>query len=348
MRIGTGFAFSVTSLQPATRSARRRSGERHRARLPQQGEQKTPHPGERLIMSSTPFSKILFALASLACVASAAQAQSGDLLERIKADKKLVLAHRESSVPFSYLDPQGKPVGYALEICERVAKAVQKSLALDRLDVNYLQVTPANRIEMVEKGQAQMECGSTTNNAARRRQVDFTIPHFITGARLLVKTDSPIDRIDHPALRKVVSTRNTTPLVALRRIDFERFLKLEIMEADDHEGAVRMVEEGKADAFAMDDVLLFGLAAGRADPKALKVVGRFFTTEPLAIMLPRNEPAFKKIVDDEMRRLIYSGEIQQIYKKWFEAPIPPNNVALNLPTSYLLRDLWKYPTDQMP
>ncbi len=291
--------------------------------------------------------RALLVAASLLSV-SAVQAQPGSLLDRIKAEKKLVLAHRESSVPFSYLDPQGRPVGYALDVCVQLAKAVQKALSLDRLDVSHLQVTPANRIEAIEQGRAHLECGSTTNNAARRKQVAFTVPHFITGARLLVKADSPIDRIDHPALKKVVSTRNTTPLAALRRVDFERFLKLDIVEADDHERAVQMVEAGQADAFAMDDVLLYGLAAGRADPKALKVVARFFTTEPLAMMLPRDEPAFKKIIDDEMRRMIYSGEMQRIYRRWFEQPIPPGNVALNLPASYLLRDLWKYPTDKMP
>lgn len=292
--------------------------------------------------------RALLVAASLLSAFSLAQAQTGALLDRIKAEKKLVLAHRESSVPFSYLDPQGRPVGYALDVCVMLAKAVQRSLALDRLDVSYLQVTPANRIEAIEKGRAHMECGSTTNNAARRQQVAFTVPHFITGARLLVKADSPIDRIDHPALKTAVSTRNTTPLAALRKVDFERFLKLNIIEADDHERAVEMVENGKAQAFAMDDVLLYGLAAGRPDPKALKVVGKFLTTEPLAIMLPKNEPAFKKVIDDEMRRMIYSGEIQQIYRRWFEQPVPPGNVALNLPASYLLRDLWKYPTDQMP
>ncbi|HEX5737329.1 MAG TPA: amino acid ABC transporter substrate-binding protein [Hydrogenophaga sp.] len=291
--------------------------------------------------------RALLIAASLLTV-SMAQAQPGALLERIKAEKKLVLAHRESSVPFSYLDPQGRPVGYALDVCVMLSKAVQRALSIDRLDVSYLQVTPANRIEAVEKGRAHMECGSTTNNAARRKQVDFTVPHFITGARLLVKADSPIDRIDHPAVKVAVSTRNTTPLAALRKVDFERFLKLNILEADDHERAVEMVENGQAQAFAMDDVLLYGLAAGRADPKALKVVGKFLTTEPLAIMLPKDEPAFKKIIDDEMRRMIYSGEMQQIYRRWFEQPIPPNNVALNLPPSYLLRDLWKYPTDKMP
>lgn len=278
----------------------------------------------------------------------AGQAQSGQVLDQIRAQGKLVLAHRESSVPFSYLDGQGKPVGYALEICVRLAAAVQQKLGMDKLPVEYLQVTPANRIDMVAQGKAQMECGSTTNNASRREKVAFTIPHFITGARLLVKADSPVDRIDHPQLKTVVSTRNTTPLGALRRVDLERLLKLRILEADDHQQAVGMVERGEADAFAMDDVLLFGLAAGRPDPKALKVVGRFFTTEPLAIMLPKDDPAFKKIVDDEMRRLIYSGEIKSIYANWFEKPIPPKGAALNLPISYLLRDFWKYPTDKVP
>ena len=284
----------------------------------------------------------------LALFGAAAQAQTGPVLDRIKAEGRLVLAHRESSVPFSFLDAQGRPVGYALDICRRLAVAVQRQLGMDKLSVELLQVTPANRIDTVAQGKAQMECGSTTNNATRREKVEFTIPHFITGARLMVPRDSAVDRVDHPQLKTVVSTRNTTPLAMLRRIDRERFLKLKIIEADDHEQAVSMVEKGQADAFAMDDVLLFGLAAGRPDPKALKVVGRFFTTEPLAIMLPKDEPAFKKLIDDEMRRMIYSGETQQIYKKWFEQPIPPRNVALNLPASYLLRDLWKYPTDQMP
>ncbi|MBT9466588.1 amino acid ABC transporter substrate-binding protein [Hydrogenophaga sp.] len=289
-----------------------------------------------------------YVLASVIGLTGLAQAQSGPVLDQIRSQGKLVLAHRESAVPFSYVDDQKKPVGYALDICRRLALAVQQKIGLTQLAVEYVQVTPANRIDMVAQGKVHMECGSTTNNAARRDKVAFTIPHFITGARLLVKADSPVDRVDHPALKTVVSTRNTTPLAALRRLDLERFLKLRILEAEDHQQAVTMVENGEADAFAMDDVLLFGLAAGRPDPKALKVVGRFFTTEALAIMLPKDDPAFKKIIDEEMRRLIYSGEIHAIYATWFEKPIPPKGVPLNLPISYLLRDFWKYPTDKVP
>ena len=298
-------------------------------------------------MTQSPFTTRIF-LILLVLIGTAAQAQTGPVLDRIKAEGRLVLAHRESSVPFSYLDAQGRPVGYALDICRRLAVAVQRQLGMDKLSVELLQVTPANRIDTVAQGKAQMECGSTTNNATRREKVEFTIPHFITGARLMVPRDSAVDRVDHPQLKTVVSTRNTTPLAMLRRIDRERFLKLKIIEADDHEQAVSMVEKGQADAFAMDDVLLYGLAAGRPDPTALKVVGRFFTTEPLAIMLPREDAAFKKIIDDEMRRLIYSGEIKAIYAEWFEKPIPPKGLSLNLPISYLLKDFWKYPTDKVP
>jgi glutamate/aspartate transport system substrate-binding protein len=248
-------------------------------------------------------------------------------------------------VPFSYVDTQtGKPVGYAVDLCLRLAEVVRRKTGRKDMAVDFLQVTPANRITMVEQGKADLECGSTTNNAERREKVAFTVPHFITGARLLVKAASPIDRIEDLMGKKLVSTKGTTPLKAAEQANRERLMGITL----DHARALEMVEKGEADAFVMDDVLLYGLAANRPDPKALKVVGRFLTTEPLAIMLPRNDPEFKKLVDEEMRRLITSREIYPIYDKWFAKPIPPHGTALNLPVSYLLRDFWKYPTDQVP
>jgi glutamate/aspartate transport system substrate-binding protein len=157
-----------------------------------------------------------------------------------------------------------------------------------------------------------------------------------------------VDRIEGLMGRKLVSTKGTTPLKAVEQANRERLMGLTIVEAPDHARGVEMVEKGEADAFLMDDVLLYGLAANRPDPKALKVVGRFLTTEPLAIMLPKNDAAFKKVVDEEMRRLITSREIYDIYDKWFLRPIPPKGTALNMPVSYLLRDFWKYPTDFVP
>ncbi|MBK6296339.1 MAG: amino acid ABC transporter substrate-binding protein [Rhodoferax sp.] len=270
------------------------------------------------------------------------------VLERVAARNKFVIAHRESSIPFSYLDADKKPVGYAVDLCLRIADVVRKKTGKAGLQVEYLMVTPANRMAMIEQGKADVECGPTTNNAERRQKVAFTIPHFITGARLLVKATSKVERIEDLEGKKLVSTKGTTPLKAAEQANRERLLRINIVEAPDHAKAVEMVESGEADAFVMDDVLLFGLASNRPIPAALKVVGKFLTTEPLAVMLPKNDPEFKKLVDDEMRRLIVSKEIYPIYDKWFLKPIPPKNTALNMQVSYLLKDFWKYPTDQVP
>ncbi len=288
-------------------------------------------------------------LATSVLSSPAAWAQSGPVLDRIKSGGKIVIAHRESSVPFSYLDGNGKPVGYALDLCIRLAQTVRQKLGVKGDDgIQLMMVTPANRIPSIAEGKADMECGSTTNNKERREKVAFTIPHFITGARMLVRVNSKAERLEDLNGKTVVSTKGTTPLKAVESANRERLMGLKIVEAPDHARAVEMVEKGEADAFVMDDVLLFGLAANRPDPKALKVVGKFLTTEPLAIMLPKNDPAFKKIVDEEMKRLIRSREIYPIYDKWFAQAIPPKNTALNLPVSYLLRDFWKYPTDIVP
>jgi glutamate/aspartate transport system substrate-binding protein len=287
-----------------------------------------------------------YVIASALCWVSAAQADG--VIERVRVGGSLVIAYRESSVPFSYVVPAGRPQGYALDLCLKVAEALRKRTGMKDMPVELVLVNTVNRIELIEQGKVDMECGSTTNNAERREKVAFTIPHFITGARLLVKASSRIDRLEDLRGKTLVSTRGTTPLKAAEQANRERLLHIRILQVQDHARAVEMVEKGEADAFLMDDVLLFGLAANRPDPGALKVVGKFLTTEPLAIMLPRNDPAFKKLVDDEMRRLIATREINAPYDKWFLQPIPPRNTALNLPVSYLLRDFWKYPTDVVP
>lgn len=287
-------------------------------------------------------------LAALAALGWVCAASAETVLERVAAGGKLVVAHRESSIPFSYLDQDKRPVGYALDLCLKVAEAVRKKTGAKNMQVEYLMVTPGNRIDMVAQGKADMECGSTTNNAERRQKVAFTIPHFITGARLLVRANSTVQRMEDLEGKKLVSTKGTTPLKAAEQANREHLMRVTIIDVPDHARAVEMVEKSEADAFVMDDVLLFGLAANRANPAALKVVGRFLTTEPLAIMLPKNDPEFKKLVDTEMRRLIASKEIYSIYDKWFMKPIPPKNTSLNMQVSYLLKDFWKYPTDIVP
>jgi ABC-type amino acid transport substrate-binding protein len=295
------------------------------------------------LSSRTALSVLLLVLS-----ATAGSAIAAPTLDRIKQNAKIVIAHRESSVPFSYVLPDKKPVGYAVDLCLRVADAVRKKLELKALATEFVQVTPANRIGTIAEGKADLECGSTTNNAERREKVAFTVPHYITGARYLVRADSKIDDLAQFEGKKLVSTKGTTPLKAIDQANRERLLGITLLEAPDHAKAVEMVEQGEADGFAMDDVLLYGLIAGRPDPSKLKVIGKFLTIEPLAIMLPKGDPEFKKIVDDEMKRLITSREAHTIYERWFSKPIPPKNTALNLPMNYLLKDFWKYPTDQVP
>lgn len=275
-------------------------------------------------------------------------AQAGPVLDRIQASGTVVLAHRESSVPFSFVGPEGKPVGYAVDLCLKLVEAVGKALNLPRIETKFVQVTPSNRIAMIEENKADLECGSTTNNAERRQKVAFTVPHYITGARYLVRANSPIDVLRDFSGRTLVSTKATTPLKAVTRANTEYMLGIKLLEAPDHSRAVDMVASGEADGFVMDDVLLYGLAAGRPDPKAFKVVGKFLTIEPLAIMLSRNDPDFKRLVDNEMKRLIRTQEAHAIYERWFLNPIPPSNRSLNLPMNYLLKDFWKYPTDLVP
>lgn len=290
----------------------------------------------------------LLALAALLAT-QATPTLAGPVLDRIRQSGKIVLAHRDSSVPLSYIDSSsGKPVGYALDLCLKVADAVKRQLNLPKLDVGYLQVTSANRMQAITEGKADLECGSTTNNAERRKQVAFTIPHYITGARILVHANTKFDKINDFEHKKLAITKGTTVLKAVQHANEERLLYIDIVEAPSHAAAVDMLDKGQVDGFAMDDVLLYGLRSERPDPEKYKVVGGFLTIEPLAIMLSKDDPEFKALVDAEMKRLITSREAYAIYDRWFTRPIPPRNVSLNMPMNYLLRDFWKYPSDMVP
>ncbi|HEY1394280.1 MAG TPA: amino acid ABC transporter substrate-binding protein, partial [Methylibium sp.] len=178
---------------------------------------------------------------------SASLAQAGPVMDKLRQGGKLVIAHRESSVPFSYVGPDKKPVGYAMDLCLKIAEALRKKLDLKTLPIEYKQVTPSNRIDTIVQHQADMECGSTTNNAERRQKVAFTIPHYVTGARYMVRADSPIDDLSGFEGKKLVSTKGTTPLTAVDRANRERLLRIQILEAPDHSRAVEMVKNGEAE-----------------------------------------------------------------------------------------------------
>ena len=276
-----------------------------------------------------------------------AMSAGADTLDTIRASGEITLAHRNASIPFSYVDADGRPMGYAVDLCLKLAEAIKRELKMNKLNVKYLLVTPDKRLSAISEGQATLECGSTTNNAERRKVVDFTIPHFISMARLLVRTDARIDALPQLAGRTVVSTKGTTPLDRLRRTNDDNSLNMKIVEAQDHAQAFAMVAGGQAAAFAMDDVLLFGLRANAPKPEDFQVIGKPMTIEPYAIMLPKGDAALKKVVDQEMRRIIQSGEINAIYAKWFTQPIPPKGINLALPMQHMLKDSFKYPSDKV-
>lgn len=291
------------------------------------------------------------ALAQSPAASSAAPAPSSaapaPTLNRIRETGVVTLAHREASIPFSYLDADKRPIGYAMELCMLVVNALRRELKLPKLRVEYLSVTAANRIQAIAEGKADMECGSTTNNAARRKQVAFTITHYYAGAKLLTRADSNIQRLSDARGKAVVSTRGTTPLAALRTAVEKGFITARILEGKDHDESFAMLERGEADVFAMDDILLYSLRATSKDPQRWVIVGEFLSVEPLSIMLRRDDPEFKRFVDIVLSRAMIDGEGTALYNKWFTSPIPPKNVNLNIPLSPLMRDQMRFPTDKV-
>jgi glutamate/aspartate transport system substrate-binding protein len=264
-------------------------------------------------------------------------------LQRIARTGKITVGHRESSIPFSYLNEQKQPIGYAVELCQRIVTAIGKQLGRE-LKIDYRPVNSANRIDLVAGGEVDIECGSTTNNAERRQRVAFTIPHFITSTRFMVKSTSSIEGHSDLHRSTVVTTRGSTAEKLFR--DLQLMSKLVV--ASDHAAAFAMLEAGQADAFMMDDILLASLRAGARDPKAFRILEMSYRIESLAIMFARNDPDFKAVVDNEMKRLIAAGEVHAQYRKWFEQPIPPNGINLRWPMSHLLRNSLRFPSDWAP
>ncbi|MET3120205.1 ABC-type amino acid transport substrate-binding protein [Undibacterium sp. GrIS 1.8] len=274
-------------------------------------------------------------------------ANAADTLTHIKDTQTITIAHREASSPFSYLSENKKPIGYSIDICLRIVDAIKKELKLPQLKVNYLLVTGSTRIPSIVEGKADLECGSTTNNAERRKQVAYTIPHFFATSRMLVRADSGINNWTDLKEKTVVTTKGTTSVKLLGDRDKVRSLGLKLVEANDHNNSFAMVESGQAAAFPMDDVLLYGLRANSKDPSKFVIVGDGLSTEPYAIMLRKDDPAFKAFVDREIANLMADGDINKLYTKWFQQPVPPKSTNLNMPMGFLLRDTIRFPSDKV-
>jgi glutamate/aspartate transport system substrate-binding protein len=259
-------------------------------------------------------------------------------LDKIKQNGSMTLAYREASIPFSYLDDKAQPTGFGFEICEKIAERVKTATGRADMKKQYQAVTSANRIPLLINGTIDIECGSTTNNSERAKQVSFSINYFYTGTRFLVKSGTHIDKLKDLAGKTVVSTTGTTNYQILRRLNEEQNLGINLIGAKDHAESALLVETGRAAAFGMDDILLYGLRAAARDPNSLQVVGEPIQVEPYAIMVRKDDPAFKKLVDDTLAGMMKSGEFETLYKKWFQSPIPPKGINLNAPMSKELKD----------
>lgn len=265
-------------------------------------------------------------------------AAQADTLKKVAESGKITVAYRESSVPFSYLSGPGVPIGFAVDISNAVVDAVKKRVNNPALKVELQAVTSQNRIPLLQNGTIDLECGSTTNNSVRGKDVQFAINYFYTGTRLLTKKSSGVKNYADLAKKKVASTSGTTNAQVIRKYSRDNNLDFDIVLGKDHDDAVLLVDSGRADAFAMDDILLFGLMGNQRNPADWHVVGDSLQVEPYACMLRKDDPQFQALVNGVIGGMMKSGEFEKLYAKWFNSPVPPRNQNLGLPMSKELRD----------
>jgi len=294
----------------------------------------------------TRFATLLAALFAAGAIAGAANAQQlTGTLQKIKDSGAITIGHRDVSIPFSYYDDKQQAVGYAIDICMRIVDAVKAELKLKKIDVKFNPVTSATRIPLMANGTIDLECGSTTNNLERQKQVAFTITHFVTANRYVAKKKSNIKTLNDLKGKTVVSTSGTTNIKWATEENAKRNLGMNIIATKDHAEALLTVDTGRAVAFFMDDILLYSLVATSKNPGDWAIGSEAYTVEPYGIMLRRDDPAFKKVVDGAVRSLYKSGQINAIYEKWFLKPVPPKGVNLKVPMSPEFKKVVANPTD---
>lgn len=280
-----------------------------------------------------------FALVALA--AGGAFAQANDTLAKIKSTGKVALGVRDSSAPLAYTLGDGKYTGYHVELCERVIKAIAPTAKIE-----YVLVTSQNRLPLVQNGTVDIECGSTTNNLARQKDVAFAVTTFVTEVRTAVKANSGISSISQLNGKTIATTTGTTSVQTLRKNERAKGIDFKVIYGKDHSDSFLLLESGRADAFVMDDNILAGLIANAKNPSEFKIVGEVLSVEPIAIMMRKDDPAFKKAVDDAIKAQMKSGEVDKLYAKWFTSPIPPKNTNVNLPMGATLKALIANPNDK--
>ncbi len=282
--------------------------------------------------------KTLAAVAALAVLASApatAQELTGTL-KKIKDSGTITIGHRETSIPFSYLDDKQQPIGYSMDICAAVVEEVKKELGIAQLAVKYNPVTPQTRIPLMANGTIDLECGSTTNTLTRQKQVGFAPITFITGTKLLVKKSSKIKTYKDLRNKTVVVTQGTTNERIIKALSDKDNLNIKFLNAKDHGESFLTVESGRAVAFSMDDILLYGLIAKAKSPKDYEVVGDYLSYDPYGMMYRKGDEDFGVVIRRAIGRLMANGDLAKIYNKWFLEKLPSGEV-MGVPMSPLLK-----------
>ena len=279
-------------------------------------------------------------------VALPAHADESPTLKKIKEGGSITLGHRESSIPFSYYDDKQQVIGYSHEMMLKAVDAIKAELKLAKLDTKLMPVTSANRITLIQNGTVDIECGSTTNNLERQKQVGFSSTIFVIGTRLMTKKTSGINDFADLAGKNVVTTAGTTSERLIRRMNEDKKMGMNVISAKDHGEAFLTLETGRAVAFMMDDALLYGEMAKARKPADWTVVGTAQSKEAYGCMLRKDDPGFKKVVDAALNKAMTSGDAEKIYAKWFMNPIPPKGLNLNMPLSDDMKALYKAPNDK--
>ncbi len=287
-----------------------------------------------------------FTAAALALLAAGAVSAQSGTLAKIKENQAATMGVRESSGALSYTLGDGKYAGFHVEVCTRVLADVQKHLGLPKLDIKYQAVTSQNRIPLVQNGAVDIECGSTTNSTARRKDVAFAVTTYVEEVRIAVKAKSGIRGIGQLSGRNVATTTGTTSVQLLRKHERAAGVDFKEVYGKDHADSFLLLETGRADAFVMDGQILAGNIAKSKSPGDYRIVGEALSVEPIAIMMRKDDPAFKKLVDESIVAMIKSGEMAKAYDKWFLQPIPPGNTRVGLPLSDATKAAWAKPNDR--
>ena len=286
-------------------------------------------------------------LAALLLPAGAALAQVQPTLQKIRSTGVVTIGARQDALPFSYLDAGKRPIGYGIEICNEIVVRLKTELKLPSVRVEYIPVTAASRWEVVRSGKADLECGLSVNNQERRKDAGYALPYFFAGPRILTKASSGIKEFADLAGKKIATAKGANAVPILRkRIDDGRLRDTQLVETPTYDEAFAMLDKGEADALVTIDNILYAYKATAPKPQDYIVTGDFLVLEAVAIVLRKEDTDFKKAVDRALAGMMIDGVVGRLYSKWFLSPIPPNNVALGIPMSALLRDQLRWPSDR--